>query len=137
MILQTNKNLPKIIQKYGCGLMCVIWHSARLGACEISGVADIIKIYNRAIELGAMRANCYIEDWEGVFQAAGLDVAYTGRHETYSRTCADNEIEILRFPGHFIAGNGKGIRTYDSLGMSAAGLKPMKTKRIFRVNGRA
>ena len=133
MILQTNPRFPEVIRKYGCGLMAIIWHANRLGACSISGTADILDIYNDAVAHGAMDANCFIRNWDAVFAAAGLGTRYTGRHEPPDRNCGENEIEILRFPGHFVAGNGNGIVTYDPWGVSQAVSNPLKSKRIFRV----
>ena len=133
MILQTNPALPEVIRKYGCGLMAIIWHSARLGGMTVSGVSDVLDVYNEAVSHGAMDANCFIRNWDAVFSAAGLGTRYTGRHEPSDRNCAANEIEILRFPGHFVAGNGNGIVTYDPWGVSRAVSQPMKSKRIFRI----
>jgi hypothetical protein len=133
MILQTNPALPEIIRKYGCGLMCIIWHSARLSGCTISGIADILDIYNESVSHGAMDANCFIRNWDAVFSAAGLGTEYTGRHEPADRDCRGTEIEILRFPGHFVAGDGRGNVTYDPWGVSRAISQPMRSKRIFKV----
>ena len=135
MILQTNPALPEAIRKYGCGLMAVIWHAARLGACTISGIADVLNIYTAAIECGAMDANCYIYEWDAVFMCAGLSTKYTGRHELPSVHCRAEQIEILRYPAHFVAGNGSGATTYDPWGKSHAATLPLKSKRIFTLRG--
>ena len=133
MILQKNADFPEEIQEYGCGLMSVIWHAARLEAIEIECTRDIIAIYNDAIAHDAIRDDCYIQDWEGLFKVCALDVKYTGRHETPQRDCADDEIEILRYPGHFVAGDGNGHTTYDPWGVSNAAQKRMRSKRVFKV----
>lgn len=126
--------LNKNIQKHGCGFLSILWHAVRKRRLTILDVDMINKLYDLIVPYGYMGENCFIHDWEKVFEMVGLHVEYTQRHEDPSRMCEKDEIEILRFPGHFVAGNGQGIVTYDSYGESAAvATGNMRSKRIFKV----
>lgn len=114
--------------------MCILWHVNRI-AWEHFTVKQINgEIYTKLVDSGAMRANCFVEDWDEAFRLCGLPVQYTGRHEAPDYVCAHDEIEILRFPGHFVAGDGRGNVTYDPMGQSSAvKTGPLESKRVFRL----
>lgn len=134
MILQMHPKLNGDIQRNGCGFLSIIWHAVRKRRLVLESIDEINQLYDKIIPFGYMGENCFIYRWEKVFEMVGLPVDYTQRHEDPSRVCEKGEIEILRFPGHFVAGNGQGIVTYDSYGESAAiRTGDMRSKRIFKV----
>ena len=134
MILQNNPELAEGIRESGCGFLSIIWHAVRKRKLVISEVEDINILYDEIVPMGYMNAKCFIHNWEGVFRQCGMPVRYTQRHEDPERMCAPNEIEILRYPGHFVAGNGQSVVTYDSYGESnAVANHPLHSKRIFEV----
>lgn len=136
MILQTNPGLNEKVQEFGCAFMDILWFCVLEGALTINNLKDIEKLYNEAVRLNAMNKNCFILNWNETFRVGGLDVVYTDRHEPPDRMCEPDEIEILRFPGHFVAGNGQSVVTYDSYGRSrAVETGNLKNKRIFLVRG--
>ena len=134
MILQDHPKLIAPIRESGCGFLSIIWHAVRLRKLLISDVDYINTLYGKIVPMGYMNEKCFIHDWEGVFRECKLPVKYTQRHEDPERVCAKGEIEILRYPGHFVAGNGQGVVTYDSYGESnAVANHPLHSKRIFKV----
>ena len=133
MILQRHPALNEEIREYGCGFMAALFHAVRFGKAVIDSIEDVESLYREAVRSSAMRRNCFIDDWDGLFTVFGLDARYTGRHESPTRECRDDEIEILRFPGHFVCGDGYGNVTYDPWGLSTAVTKELQNKRIFKV----
>ena len=134
MILQTNSKLLPAIQQYGCGYMVCAWYAIICRGWEIDDVRELNDKYKTAVSIGAMTDNCFVQDWTLLMRIVGLDAEYTGRHEPKDRICQTGEIEILRFPGHFVAGNGRGEVTYDPWGRSyAVQTGQVKSKRIFRI----
>lgn len=133
MILQTNKQLHREINKNGCAFMAALFHAVRQGKIEIDSTKDINELFDTAVSLRTMSKNSYVKDWDGLFDLFNLPVQYTGRHEPPEKECEDNQIELLHFEGHFTAGNGKGIVTYDPWGISNAAQGPLLDKRIFTI----
>lgn len=134
MILQMHPKLNKNIQASGCGFLSILFHAVRKRKLVLLDVDMINKLYDLIVPYGYMSEKCFIQDWEKVFEMVNLPVSYTQRHEDPSRVCEVDEIEILRFPGHFTAGNGQGIVTYDSYGESNAAKLSLRSKRIFKVD---
>lgn len=132
MILQTNDRLNTQIQKYGCGVMSLLFHAARYETIRIDGVRDIERIYKELLTAKIIKRDCYIRSWAALAHHVGFHGA-SARFEGADYICQPGEIEILRFQGHFTAGNGSGVVTYDPWGRSKAATKPLKDKRIITI----
>ena len=107
--------------------------------------ADIMRAYDLLIRTNFMQEDCYMDDPVEVFTFMGLPMkSVMITHAGYIP--ASDQIEALRFQrsywsrekmkqviyGHFTAGNGTGIVTYDPAGNSnAVKYGKLESKRIF------
>ena len=136
MILQTDSRLREEIQTDGCYYMSILFLVNKYTGLKMS--AEFIdSVFDVLVALGYMSEQCYVLDPEEMFRHLGLRVKYTDQHESPSKVCNPGQIEILYFMGpvggHFTAGNGTGIVTYDPWGVSRAVSEgKLISKRIFR-----
>ena len=142
MILQRDPRLNEHMNRYACYLMFIFFEVNKYKNYMFDSqiMNDLYKVF---ISHGYIDRDCYIIDPEAIFDFLGMPVEYTGKHESPTRRCGENEIEALRFqldrPGkypwrHFTAGNGNGIVTYDPYGVSRAVAEGrLISKRIFKM----
>ena len=137
MILQRDSRLKAEINEWGCYLMSILFLVNKYTNRELS--PDIInELYHTFHKKGWIDEEIRILDPNSIFAYLGLSVRYTDRHESPEVECREDEIEILRwehsvYGGHFTVGNGKGVCTYDTWGVSHAATEgTLASKRIFR-----
>ena len=138
MILQRDGRLRQEIQHEGCYLMCLLWFLNKFCNFQVepSSVSD--GLFALFLKRGWMTERCKILNPQAILTWGGVDCRYTDRHEPPTRECRADEFEILYWEhpevgGHFTAGNGAGIVTYDPWGVSRAATEgTLVSKRIFR-----
>jgi len=137
MILQRDIRLRPEINRWGCYLMAILFLVNKYTNRELSPEL-INELYHVFQKHGWMDEECTILNPDAIFGYLGLDVEYTDRHERPTRTCGNDEIEILYFKhphygSHFTCGDGWGHVTYDPWGVSHAATDgTLVSKRIFR-----
>jgi len=138
MILQIDGRLKPEIHKHGCYLLCLLYFANKFTNMEVDPASVNDGMWKLFTRREWMNEQAYILNPEAILNWCGVNCTYTNTHETPDRICDDREFEILywRHPetgGHFTAGNGKGIVTYDPWGVSKAATEgALMSKRIFR-----
>ena len=146
MILQTDKRIAEerpTIKPYGCAFMSMAFLANKYLSYEL-GVTEIIADYDDLVKTQVMSSDCFIYDWYGLGEFFGFELmrdAVVHRDRKYQ--CNHDEMEIIlwrlsRGQGkewrHFVAGNGKGVTTYDPWGISlTATTGVIDSKRVFRL----
>lgn len=108
-VYQYDSRFNKNIQNYGCAFMSLCY----LGG--INSIEGCTNQYNRAINNGWMRSDCYIYSWDSMkFIANAKYFKWADRNYNPK----SNEKEILQCHTnnggmHFVVGNGKGGIEYD------------------------
>ena len=108
-IRQSNSAFNSNIRRWGCAFMSCCWCG------KVNSVSGCNAKYNQAINIGGMRADCYILSWDRMKTIAG---AKTFRPGGKGESPRSNEKEILQCQNsktsmHFIVGNGRGGVEYD------------------------
>lgn len=132
------------IKRFGCYYHSIAFHCNRIKNILLSPtIMEEHKKY--LVHENLMGSDCYIKYPEEIFGHIGIDVVYEG-HQPKDYQCENNQIEILCFIRtywsrvkhkyinykHFTAGNGRGIVTYDPMGVSnAVRFGELESKRIF------
>lgn len=127
-IKQGDSRFNANIRRWGCGFM---------SSCYCGGVNDIggcNALYNAAVNSGAMRATCYINDWSAIARICGK--ARGARWASRGERPAANEKEILqcangRTSMHFVVGNGYSI-IYDPAYNGFVSYGDCQNKRFFQ-----
>jgi len=145
MIRQDDSRLRKEINKWGCYYMCILYFANKYVGWEHS-IADIDSNYYKEFRLdGWMDRECTILRPDAIFGYFGLVTRIKiDEHHKHKQPphvmCRADEFEVLLWHnpktgfGHFTAGNGTGIRTYDPLGESNTATHGyLESKRIFRM----
>lgn len=135
MILQTDNRLPKLVNRYGCYFMSLLFLANKYTGFKLSTTV-IVKLYNNFIEMGYMDKNCYIQNPDRILSNLGLNGVYAQRHDPPKYKCKHDEIEILclQYPTytHFVVGDGLGHIAYNPMGITAPNYF-LKSKRIFKI----
>ena len=146
MILQTDKRLQKerpAKRPYGCAFMSMAYLANKYLDYEFS-IDIIIASYDDCVESRVMSEDCFINSWHGLAEFFGFEIIkQVPVHKDRKYECGSDEMEILlwRLPRgdgrlwkHFVAGNGKGITTYDPWGVSlTATTGSLDSKRVLKL----
>ena len=146
MILQTDKRLAEErppIKPYGCAFMSMAYNANKYHGYEL-GIPQIVAAYDDCVEERIMSSDCFIHSWHGLAEYFRFELMKQAPvHRPGDYVCENDEFEILlwrlnRGQGkewrHFVAGNGKGITTYDPWGVSlTATTGILDSKRIFKL----
>lgn len=142
MIWQTNENLNKQINDWGCYWMALIWHASRIHRMVLDA-ERLLHMYDRHSQMGWMTRNCFILNPTAILRDMGVKSMMTTDDTLTepwklpaSYICSPQEFEVLEWryeEGHFTAGDGKGNLTYDPMGISrTASNGKVVSKRVFR-----
>ena len=144
MILQTDLRLNETINKTGCYLMCIFYlvnkyTNLMLSDVIINNYFLLLQTIKGRYSTYVLASNGYVNDVDKIFNYLGLDVTYTGVHESPKYLCKSGEIEILCLQNksnhnlfHFVVGDGNGNETYNPMGTSKDYI--LYSKRIFIIN---
>lgn len=141
---QNDPRFPIMYQENGCNIHVTAWHCWQLGRFAVEDCFRIIyTVTERAMELGVIRPDYYINDYDKLYELFGVRAKYTGRHESPDRMCKKNEIEHLyweatkpngKVSGHFTAGDGHSNNAFDPWGESYTRMHgELVSKRIFEL----
>lgn len=137
MILQRDGRLRPAIQESGCYYMSLLWYINKFTNASLSAETINDGMFTLFMKRGWLTEDAFVNSPQQILNWGGVDCVYTDQHEPPDRVCADNEFEILYWKhpqsgGHFTAGNGFGICTYDPWGVSKSATEgTLVSKRIF------
>lgn len=127
VIRQTDSRFNSNIRQWGCGFMSLCW----LGG--VNSIDGCNYNYNRAVQNGWMRYDCYINSWDEIKPIAGARYyRYGGEGEWVN----GNEKEILecansRTSMHFVVGDKNGGIEYDPNYPGFVSYSDHNSKRIY------
>jgi len=108
VVYQYDSRFNSNIRQWGCAFMSLCWIG---GVNSIDGCANL---YQKAVNNGWMRSDCYIYSWDSMKGVAGASYFRFGGADDMPRS---NEKEIIQcnYKGgmHFVVGNGRGGIEYD------------------------
>ena len=127
VIRQTDSRFNSNIRNWGCAFMSLCWIG---GVNSIDGCNSN---YNRAIQNGWMRSDCYINSWANICPIAN---AKSYQYGSASYQCSSNQKEILfctnsRTSSHFVVGNKAHGIEYDPAYDGSVAYSDCKSKRIY------
>lgn len=142
MISQNHPQLMAPANEYGCYLMSIAWHLWAQGVKEWT--TDLLNAFvTSCIEHDYCTPQLFVNVPSGCFFVGGLKVSYRDEWTSRDYRCRPDELEILRWTRprpdgewvHFVAGNGRGVVTYDPWHGGARTVRDgvLADKRIFRV----
>ena len=113
--------------KWGCYMMVLFWFVVLKKKYPLDTI--LIEELTQVFELGGyIKSDLYVNNPDKILQHFGINVVTRKENPYY--TCTENEFETLVFKAynpvkgkywyHRVAGNGKGIVTYDPIGYSRA-----------------
>lgn len=137
MIRQDDKRHRQEIQQWGCNLMTALWFVNKYTNLPISPEFDN-DLYEKLLLKGWIDQEVSIKDYVRIYKYLGLLVTYHDIFDKPDYICKRGEFEHLHFvygeQGHFTAGNGSGIVTYDPMGCArTVKYGKLKDKRIFKL----
>ena len=133
---EINKLLPGF-KDYGCAV-CSAAHIVEQLTGKFFSPDDIYTKCKRLQHLKIIDKDFYVKDWNRLFNSFGILVDV--RFEGSIYTCKEGEEEILKLVktgfAHFVAGDGSGHYSYDSLGRRPAQKDyEIEDKRIITIRG--
>lgn len=135
MILQTDKKLPTMINKYGCYMMSMFFLAGQQTSISYDA-KGIIAWFEKWKQKGFVDDECTILNPDGIFGDLGVRTKYTQTHEPPEYVASEDEFEIQAWNWkftHFVAARS-GIVAYDPLGESWSVKNGVcVSKRIFKV----
>lgn len=139
MILQKDERALLEITKFGDYYMTLLWFANKYTNLPL-GFPFINDFYERCQEKGFIKDNL-IQDPSIILRVLHFNVLYLG-HLSTDYICKRDEFEILHYKKdqnhHFVAGNGRGIVTYDPNGFSEiTQFGELYNKKVFKtiING--
>ncbi|QFP42658.1 DUF261 family protein (plasmid) [Borrelia miyamotoi] len=115
--------LKKEIQKFGCYLLCLHYYISKIKTLEFT-IFDINDNYNKFVNLGYIKSNCFILNPCKIFNHYGINTDVRWEYKNYvskSNEFEVSEVKTSRVPeSHFIATNNS-ILLYDSLSIDSSG----------------
>lgn len=143
MILQSDRRLsddPRW-KKYGCNLCTCFWFANKYRGFQVSP-AIMMNAAEVFIANSWMRNDFLIKNYNRIYNWLDLSVEYADVHSPPGYQCNQDEFEHLYFErkwkgetiGHFVAGDGHGVVTYDPYGISnTVQYGKLMSKRIMRI----
>ena len=109
-IRQSDPRLNSNIRNWGSAFMSCCWCGG------VNSIGECNNLYNKAVSLGYMRADCYIFNWKSM--ATGIAGAKSYKLASADQYPPSNAKEILqcsnsKTTNHFVVGNGHGGIEYD------------------------
>lgn len=128
IIRQGDSRFNSNIRRWGCAFMSCCWCGG------VNSIDGCNALYNKAVNNGYMRSDCYILNWATM--ATGIGNAKSYKWAGKNEYPPSNAKEILqcanaKTSSHFIVGNGHGAVEYDPAAQGWTAYSDCQSKRFF------